>query len=224
MAAKNQDLAAKVAELEARIAFVEQHGSPALRQALKTAEQDVYWHASKAIAEIADDAERAAALLAADHETRREFWERVSGDAGKAYDTARLLPTGQRAAIVAQAPTSLQNEMVVYCLPVPSRVRVFLRSDVTSWSSTAIKGPTKAQDYPGLRLTSRTKPSEQGGAVERVFTVQVFDSMLAVDAELASAIERGVVVVEAVSEDDSRRMLAIELAQLSPGQRPVIRW
>lgn len=222
--ATKQDLAAEIEALKRRLDFIEQHGSPALRQALKTAEQDVYWHASAAIAEIADDAERAAALLAADHETRREFWQRVSGDAGKAYDTARLLPPGRRAAIVAMAPSSLQAEMVVYCLPVPARVRVFLRSDVTSWSSTAIKGPTKAQDYPGLRLTSRTKPSEQGGAVERVFTVQVFDSMLAVDAELASAIERGVVVVEQVSEDESRQMLAREIADLSPHERPRVQW
>lgn len=222
MATKNADLAAKVAELEQRLAFVEQHGSPALKQALKTAEQDRHWFAAQAIADIADDAERAAALLAADHETRREFWERVSGDPGKAYDTARLLPAGQRAAIVAMAPPSLQNEMVVFCLPVPERVRVKLAPGVTSWSSPPIKGATPRDDYRGVRLADGR--SSEPGAAERIYTVALFDRMLEIDADLAAAIERGVVVVTPVSEDESRSMLAAEIAELNPAERPRIRW
>lgn len=224
MAAKQDALAAKVAELEQRLAFVEKHGSPALRQALKTAEQDVYWHASKAIADIADPAERAAALLAADFETRRMYWEHAASDPAAAFQTARHLPQGQRAEIISHAPQTLRDAFVVEALPAPARVRIYLREDVTSWSSSAIKGPTKAEDFPGVRLVSRTRPTTEGGAVEKVYTAQVFDQMLAIDRELTDAIKRGVVVVEDVTEADSRRMLAIEIAQLSPHERPRIRW
>lgn len=225
MATKNeQALQAQIDELSRRLSIIEQAPIPQLQEAQKRSEQDRIWYAARAIVEIADPAERAAALLAADFETRRMYWEHAASDPAAAYQTARHLPAGQRAEIISHAPQTLRDAFVVEALPAPPRVRIYLREDVTSWSSSAIKGPTKAEDYPGVRLTSRTRPTTEGGAVEKVYTAQVFDQMLAIDRELADAITRGVVVVEDITETESRRMLAIEIAQLSPHERPRIRW
>lgn len=225
MASKNeQALAAEIDELKRRLAAVETAPVPELQLARKRAEQDRIWWASKAVADITDPAERASALLAADHEVKREFWQRMCDHAAEALATARALPAAHRAGLVAMAPPSLQAEMTVLALPAPARVRLYLREDVSSWSSSAIPGERPHDRYPGLRLTSRTKPTTEAGATERVFLESVFNRMCEIDGELCDAIRRGVVIVEDVSPDESRAMLANEIAQLSPHERPRIAW
>lgn len=225
MAAKGeQALLSKIAELEQRLAAVESAPVPELQAARKRAAQDAIWHAAREIFDEPDAAKRAAALLAAEHEVKRIYWQHACADPAAALATARALPAAHRAALVSMAPPSLQAEMTVLALPAPARVRLYVREDVTSWSSSAIVGERPQDRYPGVKLVSRTKPTTEAGSCEKVITESAFNRMCEIDGELCDAITRGVVIVEDVSEEESRAMLANEIAQLSPHERPRIAW
>lgn len=223
MPAKNADLAAKVAELEARLALVEAAPIPGLAEARKRAEADKIWHAAKDIAAIVDQRERANALLAAAHEVKREALSQMP--AATALDTLRQVPPGQmRADLAAMCSWSQQQEMLLLSLPAPRRVKLTLREDITSWSSSSIKGATAREDYPGVRLVSKTKATTEAGACERVYLESAYERMLGFDHELADAVRAGVVIAWDLDEQASRDLLRKEIEDLAPQQRPRIRW
>lgn len=207
-------------ELKERLARVEKLAGPRLESEMRRIAEDEQWHRCKSISEM-PPVERVQAMAKLSPPECRRVWQFLDG-AG-ALATLKAATPAVRERIKANCPEGLLTEALIETLPAPARVRIRLRSDVTSWKSSAIKGPRKADDYPGVKLVSATAATTEAGRCEAVYPRSTFDRMLEIDGELAAAVDAGVVLVEEVGEAESRALLRQEIAALGDkGPRLVI--